>query len=257
MSASASIQAYVARQPRLAWRRHLLRGLIRTLGFKVLWQVEVTGTDNIPDDGPAIIMMNHISMIDPVLCMGAVTNRFVIPMTKIENARNPLIGPFVWWWGSYTVRRGEVDRKALASSIELLRSGHLILVAPEGTRHPEGLAEAKDGLAFVATRSSAVVIPTGLSGARDWKDKLFRFQRPHIQVNFGRAFRFRTDGQTRVPREVLAAMSHEAMYQLALAIRDENLRGLYRDVSQATTYHLEFVESPKAAQTAAAPRLPQ
>jgi len=32
-------------------------------------------------------------MIDPVLCMGAVTNRFVIPMTKIENMSNPIIGP--------------------------------------------------------------------------------------------------------------------------------------------------------------------
>ncbi len=246
MSTSASIQTYVARQPRLAWRRRLLRSLIRTLGFKVLWQVEVTGADNIPADGPGIIMMNHISMLDPVLCMGAVTNRFVIPMTKIENARHPLIGPFVWWWGSYTVNRGEVDRRALMNSIELLRHGQLILIAPEGTRHPEGLAEAKDGLAFIATRSDAVIIPTGLSGAADWKEKLFRLQRPHIQVNFGRPFRFKREASGRIPREQLAAMSHEAMYQLALAIRDERLRGRYRDVSQATTHYLEFVEpSPK------------
>src|SRR5690349_24487644 len=110
MTLSADVQSYVARQPSLRWRRVLLRGLIRSLGFKVLWDVSVTGSENIPADGPSIIMMNHISLIDPILCMGAVTNRFVIPMTKVENMRNPLIGPFVLWWGSYTVNRGEVDR---------------------------------------------------------------------------------------------------------------------------------------------------
>jgi len=35
----------------------MLRGLIRSLGFKVLWDVNVTGAENIPLDGPTIIMM--------------------------------------------------------------------------------------------------------------------------------------------------------------------------------------------------------
>jgi 1-acyl-sn-glycerol-3-phosphate acyltransferase len=240
MSLSASVQDFVSRQPRLAWRRRLLRGVIRTLGFKVLWNMEVTGMENVPDNVPAIIMMNHISLIDPVLCMGAVTNRFVIPMSKVENLRNPLIGPFVLWWGAYSINRGEVDRKALVSSIELIKSGQLILIAPEGTRHPEGLAEAKDGLAYVATKADAVIIPTGLSGAIDWSQKLLHLQRPHIQINFGRPFKLKADGH-RIPREVLSIMSHEAMYQLAMAIKDETRRGFYSDLSKATTQYLEFV----------------
>jgi 1-acyl-sn-glycerol-3-phosphate acyltransferase len=239
MSQSAEVQAYVARQPSLAWRRHALRGFIRWLGFRILWDVTVTGAENMPSSGPAIIMMNHISAIDPVLCMGAITNRFVIPMTKIENAQNGFFNLFIWWWGSYTVRRGEIDRKALMNSIELVKAGQMILLAPEGTRHPEGLVEAKDGLAYIATKANAVIIPTGIAGATPWKDKLLKLQRPRIQVNFGRPFRFKGAGE-RVPREALTAMSHEAMYQLALAVPDESLRGFYRDVSQATTQHLEF-----------------
>jgi 1-acyl-sn-glycerol-3-phosphate acyltransferase len=241
MSMSASVQEYVARQPSLTWRRELLRGFIRALGFRVLWNVDVTGRENIPSGGPAIIMMNHISALDPILCMGAVTNRFVIPMTKVENTRNPFLGFFVWWWGSYSVNRGEVDRKALVNSIELVKNGQLILIAPEGTRHPEGLAEAKDGLAYVATKANAVIIPTGISGAVGWKEKMLRFQRPRINVNFGHPFRFKTNGQERVPREALTAMSHEAMYQLALAVKDETRRGFYSDLSKATTEYLEFI----------------
>lgn len=240
MTLSAEVQSYVARQPSLRWRRVLLRGLIRTLGFKVMWDMTITGIEHIPADGPTIIMMNHISMIDPVLCMGAVTPRFVIPMTKIENVRNPLIGPFVWWWGSYSINRGEIDRKALINSIELIKHGQLILIAPEGHRHPEGLAEAKDGLAFVATKADAVIVPTAISGAIGWNKNLFRLQRTKISINFGRPFKFKTSG-SRVPREDLAVMSHEAMYQLAMAVQDETRRGFYSDLSKATTHHLEFV----------------
>lgn len=240
MSLEESVQMYVARQPQLAWRRRALRSLIRGLGFGVLWQMDITGRENIPDDGPAIIMMNHISMVDPVLVMGAVTNRFVIPMTKVENLRNPVIKPFVMWWGAYSVNRGEIDRKALVNSIELVKSGQLILIAPEGHRQKHGLTEAKEGLAYVATKANAVIIPTGISGAQVWADRLKRLRRTAISLNFGRPFRFRAGGAGRVPREALAAMSHEAMYQLALAIKDPAWRGVYSDVSQATTDYLEF-----------------
>jgi 1-acyl-sn-glycerol-3-phosphate acyltransferase len=242
MSLSTSVQDYVEKQPRIAWRRTAMRTFIRIVGFRILWRVEVTGGDNVPDSGPAIIMMNHISALDPILVMGAVTNRFVIPMTKIENTRNPLLRFLVNWWGSYTVNRGEVDRKALVNSIELVKSGQMILIAPEGHRHPEGLAEAKDGLAYVATKANAVIIPTAISGAVGWKEKMFGLQRPRINVNFGRPFRFKVNEAKRVPRDELAEMSHEAMYQLALAVKDETRRGFYSDVSKATTYHLEFVE---------------
>jgi 1-acyl-sn-glycerol-3-phosphate acyltransferase len=241
MSMSASVQDYIAVQPRLSWRRRMLRGLIRGIGFGLLWRVTVTGAENIPNSGPAIIMMNHTAMIDPVLCMGAIMNRFVIPMSKAENMRNPLIRPFILWWGAYLVHRGEVDRKALVNSIELVKSGQLILIAPEGHRQTNGLAEAKDGLAYVATKTGAAIIPTAISGAQGWEKKLKRLQRPHIHINFGRAFRFKTDGAARVPRETLAEMSHEAMYQLALALADPSARGVYSDVSKATTNHLQFL----------------
>jgi 1-acyl-sn-glycerol-3-phosphate acyltransferase len=241
LSVQASVQAYIAKQAQFTWRRYLLRRLIQTLGFKVLWRVEISGTEHIPPDGATLLMMNHISGIDPVLCMGAVSHRYVIPMTKIENARHPVWGFFVWWYGAFTVNRGEVDRSALLNSIELIKSGQLVLIAPEGTRTPEGLTQPKDGLAYVATKADAVIVPVAVSGAIGWEKKLFRLQRPHIRIDFGRAFRFKTEGRTRIPREELSQMMGEAMYQLAAALPDEGLRGAYRDLSQATTHTLEFV----------------
>ena len=241
MSALASVQQYVARQPRLAWRRHVMRWLIRQIPFRMI-RLTVSGLENIPASGPTILMINHTSALDPGLCMGAVTHRFVIPMTKVENTYHPVGRLAVWWWGSYTVTRGEPDRKALLNSIELLKSGQLILIAPEGTRQQNGLAQPKDGLAYIATKADAVIVPTGISGAVGWKEKWKRLQRPDIWLNFGRAFKFNTNGQQRIPREVLTAMTEEAMYQLALAIADPNLRGIYSDVSKATARYLTFIE---------------
>jgi 1-acyl-sn-glycerol-3-phosphate acyltransferase len=240
-SIADSVEAYVAQQPKFAWRRRILRGVIRTLGFKVLWKMTVFGLDNTPDDGPTLLIMNHISLIDPILVMGAVTKRFVIPPTKVENLRNPLLAPFIRFWGSFEIHRGEVDRKALMNSIELIKSGQLLLVAAEGTRHPEGLTQPKDGLAYIATKSNPIIVPVGISGAVLWKENLFRLRRTHITLNFGRPFRFKVEGRTRIPREELSMMTTEAMYQIASTITDESLRGEFSDLRKMTTDYIEFV----------------
>jgi 1-acyl-sn-glycerol-3-phosphate acyltransferase len=236
---SASVQEFVAMQPKYAWRRRLLRGIISFV-FKLLLRLEVTGLENIPASGSSLLMMNHITLLDPVLCMVGVKQRFVIPMTKVENMENPFIAPFVRWWGSYSIDRDAVDRKALMNSIELLKSGQLILIAPEGTRHPEGLSQPKDGFAYIATKADAVIIPATINGALGWQSA-FKLKRPRIRVNFGPAFKFKTGENGRVARDQLTPMMDEAMYQLALAVTDETKRGVYSDLSKATTEHLEFV----------------
>ena len=238
-SMTASVQEFVAMQPKFAWRRRLLRGFASFV-FRLAFRLEVTGLENIPATGSSLLMMNHITLLDPVLCMAAVTERFVIPMTKVENLENPVIAPFVRWWGSFSINRGEIDRKALMNSIELLKSGQLILIAPEGTRHPEGLSQPKDGFAYIATKAEAVIIPAAISGAVGWQSA-FKLKRPRIQVNFGRPFKFKMDDKGRVPRDLLTPMMDEAMYQLAMAVQDETRRGVYSDLSKATTNYIEFV----------------
>ncbi|MFW5748659.1 MAG: lysophospholipid acyltransferase family protein [Chloroflexota bacterium] len=237
-----AIDTYVERQPRYAWRRFLLRGLIRTVGYTFLARVSSEGRQHIPDEGPVILMMSHISAIDPVVCMGEVTNRYVIPMTKVENTTNRLLRFLVWWWGSYTVTRQTLDRRALSTSIELLKAGNMILIAPEGTRHPEGMGEGKDGLAYVATKANAIILPAAMTGTNNFRQRWKQRKRALAHVTFGRPFRFKTDGQPRVPRPLLRQMTTEAMYQLALTQPDERLRGIYADVENATTETLIFLD---------------
>ncbi len=239
-SMTASVQEFVAMQPKFAWRRRLMRSFIDFV-FNIVFKVEITGLENVPLNGSSLLMMNHITLLDPVLCMGFVKQRFVIPMTKVENLENPILAPFVKWWGSYSINRGEIDRKALMNSIELLKSGQLILIAPEGHRHPEGLSQPKDGFAYIATKADAVIIPAAISGAVGWIDNLKHLKRTSITVNFGKPFKFKTGANGRAAREALTPMMDEAMYQLSAAVTDETKRGVYSDLSKTTTEYLEFV----------------
>lgn len=233
------IHPIVLNQPRFGWRRRVLRdGLLRPLGFGALLRPVITGRDHIPATGPLIVIMNHIAAIDPFVVAGIITNRFLVPMSKEENLSHPLISLMIHAWGVYPVRRGEADRVALASTLELLRQGAAVLIAPEGTRNT-ALIEAKDGTAYIATKGNATILPIGLEGTDQFPRALKPLRRIPVTVNVGRPFRFHTEGSTRVPRQELRQMTREMMYQLAQLL-PENRRGVYRDLDQLTTDTLVF-----------------
>jgi 1-acyl-sn-glycerol-3-phosphate acyltransferase len=118
----------------------------------------------------------------------------------------------------------------------------MIAISPEGTRHPEGLRQPKDGVVYVASKSNATIVPVAVTGLNDWKRTVPTLRRPKVIVQYGPAFRLKTGGRTRIPREELSAMSEELMCQLARAVADPALRGDYADLSKATTNLIEFVD---------------
>lgn len=232
--------AIVQQQGRYAVPRRIIRdGLLRPIGFTALVKPIISGRHHIPASGPTLLVMNHIGLIDPVVVVGVVKSRWVIPMSKIENFHNPIIGPMARLWGAYPVHREQVDRKALQDTLDLLNAGHCVLIAPEGTRQPQLIA-AKAGFTYVATKTNAAIVPIGLEHTDRFESNIKRLKRTQIEVRFGPAFRFKTDGRSRIPRGEMDRMTQEAMYQLAHLVSEQR-RGFYADLNQATTDTLEFV----------------
>ena len=242
MSLDLSIEEYIARQPQFDRARRVMHPLLRAVA-PAFCKVDVCGLENVPRQGPACLMINHVSYLDPIVVTASIPFRYTISLSKAENFSIPIAGWFLRQWGHYPIHRGEIDRKALLQTIELLKSGQLVLMAPEGTRHPAGMQRAKEGLAYIATKADAVIVPAAICGAEDWRRRLKRFRRAYAKVVFGKAFRFRSDGRQRVARSELSEMITQAMHQLALAIPDEHahLRGYYSDIESAKTDRLEFV----------------
>lgn len=215
--------------------RRLLNPVLRVL-FKILLKIEIVGLENVPPQGTLIFMINHMSFLDPVLLVGLMP-RQVTPFAKIETLSYPALGFLIRLYGVVPVRRGEVDRRALQQAIETLATGEALLVAPEGTRSHDGrLQPARDGIAYIALRTGATIIPVAITGQEMFPGSLMRLRRTKIRIRIGKPFRF-VPGK--VSRDELRAMTREAMYQLASLLPPER-RGVYSDLDSATEEYLVF-----------------
>lgn len=221
------------------WRRRIFRWAIWNLLYRFWMKISVEGWENIPADGPVVMMGNHISFVDPVVMISFYPDRDIVPMAKIEAFDEPILRYFVTHWGAIPVNRGEADLKALKSSLEHIRQGYVVMLYAEGHRSRTGLQKGQEGSVYLAVKTNATVVPVAIWGSRDfpfswWKD----FRRTHINVRFGKPFRFKSEGK-RLPREHFEAMTDEAMYRIAELLPPE-WRGVYGDLSQATNEHLDF-----------------
>lgn len=220
-------------------RRRVLRWLLSHIGFRLLAKLErVEGLENFPETGPAILMMNHIAFIDPIVVLGSLP-RNIIPMAKAEVFRYPIWGIFPWIWHVIPVRRDDIDRRALRMAFEVLEAGEVLLLAPEGTRNPE-LQRGKEGVAYIGYRSGVPIIPVAVEGTSGFPTvSPKRWREPGGVVRLGKPFRFKQVGQ-RLSRERLRLMTDEAMYVLARML-PEFRRGVYADFDKASEGTIEFL----------------
>ncbi|WP_166239313.1 lysophospholipid acyltransferase family protein [Paenibacillus turpanensis] len=136
--------------------RYLLRQL-----FRFLYRIEAHGTQHVPKEGAVIICSNHISNWDPPV-VGTQLDRIVRFMAKEELFKLKPLGWLFRALGAFPVKRGGVSKESIKYAIQLLRSGEMLCIFPEGTR---GGGMGKKGAASLAVRSGATVIPTAVVGS--------------------------------------------------------------------------------------------
>ncbi|MFQ5615644.1 MAG: lysophospholipid acyltransferase family protein [Anaerolineales bacterium] len=221
-------------------RRRFCRFLLHNIGFRIFARVEkVEGLENVPPEGPAILMINHIAFIDPLVIVH-VMPRYIVPLAKVEAYDYPLVGIFPRLWGVIPVQRDGVDRQAVRRALDVLRAGEILLVAPEGTRN-DTLQPPREGAVYLASRSGAPIIPVSLEGTNGFPTLPFtsRWREPGAHVRVGRPFRVRS-AYRRARGEQLKQMADEAMYALATMLPPHR-RGIYSDLSKATQEMIEWV----------------
>ncbi|MBN2386625.1 MAG: 1-acyl-sn-glycerol-3-phosphate acyltransferase [Anaerolineales bacterium] len=212
------------------FRRRPIRFLLKQLSipaFALLTRLEINGEENLPHQGPLLVVGNHFSFVDPVAFV-----RFAPwPIEFVGGAATPhaplwtRVIPFLW--GYHKLYRGTGSRNALRAAEATLNNGGILAIFPEAGSWASVLRPARPGTAFLATRTGARLLPVGLDGCTDVFPSLFRGRRARVTINIGKPFGpFSTTGSGRRHRQELDEIGHEIMRQIAELIPPEK-RGHY------------------------------
>jgi len=144
-----------------------LRWTIKRLVRFLIWPLggaRVEGRENLPESGGVLLAPNHASGADwPAI--GALTVRPLAWMAKDDLLAMRGIGAFCRLFHSFPVHRDSADRAALRRAEALLRSGHAVVVFPEGGVSRDGrLQPLKPGVALIALRTGAPIVPVAILG---------------------------------------------------------------------------------------------
>ncbi|MGI9644985.1 MAG: HAD-IB family hydrolase [Ilumatobacteraceae bacterium] len=176
------------------WTRPLMRRQLLAPNA----DIEFVGVENIPAEGPAIVVFNHRSYFDPTV-MGlliAKAGRNIRGLGNKEVFDVPVVGWLMRAGGGIRVDRGTGSDEPLDAAIDAINGGELLMLAPEGTI-PRGPAffdpelKGRWGAARLAAATEAPVIPVGLWGTEKvWprSSRLPRMgltSRPHVTASVG------------------------------------------------------------------------
>ena len=197
----------------MPWFYYVARLLVRML-LLLLTRWQVKGIENVPSQGPVLVVANHLNLADPPLLFVSL-GRKVVFMAKEELFRSRFIGYFISGLGAFPVHRGQLDRKALRRADQLLADGMVLVTFPEGTRSKSGqLQPAFSGSALIALRSGVPILPVGITGTERIKGVAWLLRCPRVTVNIGQPFHLPLAG-SKLTKVELVRLTNYTMGRIA------------------------------------------
>jgi 1-acyl-sn-glycerol-3-phosphate acyltransferase len=154
-------------RPKDSWLRfiwYLFCRFIAVGTVSLLYRLRVYGKENVPKDGPVLVVCNHQSFLDPMLSQTWIWRPFYfVPRDTLLNVK---------FWGRLIaslyvifIRQGQADIAAMKTIIESLKEGKAVCLYPEGTRTHDGrIDNIKPGFGLMSRRSGAPVLPVVIDG---------------------------------------------------------------------------------------------
>jgi 1-acyl-sn-glycerol-3-phosphate acyltransferase len=132
-----------------------------TLGFSMRLQ----GQRNMPKTGPALLIANHQSFLDPPI-VGLVARRPLVYLARKTLFNNPYFAALIRSFNAIPIDQDGIGLDGIRAVLEQLRHGKAVLVFPEGARTPDGeMHPLKAGIHLLIKRAQAPIVPVGIAGA--------------------------------------------------------------------------------------------
>ncbi len=213
--------------PRNRWIRALLKAGIG-LGVKLLTRTRVIGRENLPEEGPLIVVANHFHFYDAViLILSTPWPLEFLADFKMPNVPLPL-KVFPALYGTYDVAQGTANLEAMRASQAILAQDGVLGIFPEGRVQEPPLRRALPGAAFLALRTGAPILPVGIYSDNDWKvfDTIFEEKRRlKATCHFGEVFGPLNCADLRRPsREAISQAGDRIMTEIARLL-PESMQG--------------------------------
>lgn len=127
--------------------------LIGIFLFKILFNLKVTGQENIPLAGGVLIAANHVSYADPPV-IGVALPRQTYYVAKEDIFHHPLFGWLLRKINAFSIKRDSTGSQVFKKILNLLEQGKAVVIFPEGQRSFDGkLQSAKPGIGMIINKA--------------------------------------------------------------------------------------------------------
>lgn len=175
----------------LLFKRRVLRALI-SFFISLITKIEVEGAEKLRAiEGKGIVVSNHLGRLDAGFAFYLVKRDDLIIVVAEKYRDYPIYRWFVKQLDLLWLDRFGADLGTLKEVLRRLAKDGILLIAPEGTRSTtEALIEGKPGVAYLASKSGAYVVPTAIIGSEDRlvKEAFRRLRRPKVRITVGEPF---------------------------------------------------------------------
>lgn len=155
--------------------------------FKIIFNPKVIGKENIPSDGAVVLAGNHTGNMDAILMLYA-PKRIVHMMAKKELFNSKFKNAFFKSMACISVDRSIHDKNAKNNAIDVLNSGGLVGIFPEGTVNKTNrvILPFKFGAVSIASKTNAYIVPFSITG---------KYFKRNITICYDKAYKVSNDLQ--------------------------------------------------------------
>lgn len=201
---------------------------LNRLMLGMILHLKVIGTEKVPVSGAFIVAANHLGVLDPLLVYYLLDRQDIIMMVAEYHSKYAFRRWLVRIVRAVFVDRYRADYTVLREVLERLKSGEVLIIAPEGTRSKSGsLKPGQAGTAYLGAKTGVPIVPVGVVGTEDRRivANLKRLRRTRVTVQAGDSFTLQP--LLRESREnLIQEYTDEIMCRIAILLPEE-YRGVY------------------------------